>query len=116
MRGIFLGLALLALAGCGEAAEETAKGERSPLKGALLSQSIALPAGDARFPEPAGAMLNRNCLSCHSADMLLYQPRLTEAQWQATVAKMRDVYRAPIAAGDDAGIVAELMRMPAQRQ
>jgi hypothetical protein len=112
--GVSIGLvALLALAGCGGTSQPPPAPERRPFAGALASRTIALPADDVRFPEPAGALLNRNCLSCHSASMILYQPRLTEAQWQATVTKMRDAYKAPIAEADMAGIVRELVALDA---
>lgn len=107
--------ALLALAGCGATPEAAPKGERAALTGPLQARSIALPADESRFPEPGGMLLNRNCLSCHSTDMLLYQPRLTEAQWRATIEKMRDVFHAPIAEGDIEGLIAELGGLPAQR-
>jgi hypothetical protein len=114
MRGALAIAAMLALAGCG-ATPEAPTSERTPLRSALASRSITLPADATRFPEPAGALLNRNCLSCHSRDMLLYQPRLTEAQWVATIEKMRDAFHAPIAEADIPGLVAELARLPAQR-
>jgi|SRR6185503_19523016 len=105
-------LIALLLAGCGGAAPEAQEAPRpTPFSGALASRTIALPADEARFPEPAGALLNANCLSCHSASMILYQPRLTEAQWQAAVAKMRDAYKAPIAEQDVPGIVRELVAL-----
>jgi hypothetical protein len=106
---------LFALAGCGATPGETPKTERSALSGALAPRSIALPEDEARFPEPAGALLNRNCLSCHSADMVLYQPRLTEAQWRAAIEKMRDTFHAPIPDADVDGLVAELVALPPQR-
>lgn len=108
-------IALLALAGCGVAPEAAPKGERTPLQGVLQARSIVLPTDERRFPEPAGALLNRNCLSCHSIDMLLYQPRLNETQWRATIEKMRDAFHAPIAEADVDGLIAELGRLPAQR-
>ena len=107
-------LALLLLAGCGATPESPREPERRSFSGTLASRAIELPADDARFPEPAGALLNRNCLSCHSTTMILYQPRLTEAQWQATVAKMRDAYKAPIADQDMPGIVRELVALNAR--
>jgi hypothetical protein len=107
-------LIALLLAGCGGAAPEAQEAPRpTAFAGALASRTISLPTDEAQFPEPAAALLNRNCLSCHSTTMVLYQPRLTEAQWQATVAKMRDAYKAPIAEGDVAGIVRELMALNA---
>jgi hypothetical protein len=86
---------------------------RTSFSNTLASSRIELPADDAQFPEPGGALLNRNCLSCHSTSMILYQPRLTEAQWQAIVAKMREAYKAPIAEQDMAGIVRELVAVNA---
>jgi hypothetical protein len=106
-------LAALLTAGCGASPDSPPAPERRQFSGALASRRIELPADDTRFPEPAGALLNRNCLSCHSTTMILYQPRLTEAQWQAAVAKMRDTYKAPIAEGEVAGIVRELVALNA---
>ena len=106
---------LLALAACGATPGEAPRSERSSLEGALLSRTVALPEDEARFPEPAGALLNRNCLSCHSADMVLYQPRLTDAQWRAAIEKMRDTFHAPIPDADIEGLVAELVALSPQR-
>jgi hypothetical protein len=51
------------------------------------SKSDALLNGD--LPEdPARALVQRNCLLCHTADYITQQ-RLTEGQWQRTVDKMR---------------------------
>jgi hypothetical protein len=51
------------------------------------SKSEALLNGD--LPEdPARALVQRNCLLCHTADYITQQ-RLTEGQWQRTVDKMR---------------------------
>jgi mono/diheme cytochrome c family protein len=71
-----------------------AQGE-SPLS--LKSVSVDLPPGDDMFPNGPGAdAINNNCLACHSADMVLNQPALPKAQWQAQVDKMRTAYKAPI--------------------
>src|SRR6266446_4027893 len=52
---------------------------------------------DLLFPGGAGAdSINNNCLACHSADMVLNQPALPKAQWDAEVIKMHTAYRAPI--------------------
>jgi hypothetical protein len=115
MRGALTIAALLELAACGATPEAAPKGNRTSLRGPLLAQRIALPDGERRFPEPGGALINRNCLSCHSADMLLYQPPLSETQWRATIEKMRDAFHAPIAEADIPGLLAELTALPAQR-
>lgn len=73
---------------------------------ALTSTAVELPDDAATYPPgPHADLVNQRCLSCHSASMGLAQPRLTAAQWQATVEKMRDTYKAPIAPGDVPAIV-----------
>jgi hypothetical protein len=75
----------------------------------LKSESVDLPAGDREFPGGAAAdALNNNCLACHSAGMVLNQPNLPKAQWEAEVHKMISAYKAPIADADVAPIVAYL--------
>ena len=49
--------------------------------------------------------INNNCLACHSAGMLLTQPRLSRDQWQSEVDKMRNFYNVPVAAEDVPAIV-----------
>ena len=61
------------------------------------SVSVDLPPGDGMFPNgPSADAINNNCLACHSAGMVLNQPPLSKAQWQAEVDKMRTAYKAPI--------------------
>jgi mono/diheme cytochrome c family protein len=68
--------------------------------------SVELPPDVAAFPDgPNVAVVNRNCLACHSADMVLDQPRFPRATWAAEVTKMRNVYKAPITDADAALIV-----------
>ena len=63
----------------------------------MKSVSVDLPAGDRMFPDGPGAdVANDNCLACHSAGMVLNQPALPKAVWEAEVDKMRKVYKAPI--------------------
>src|SRR5262252_908176 len=67
----------------------------------LRSVSIDLPPGDRTFPDGPGAdAMNNNCLACHSAGMVLNQPALPKAEWEAEVEKMRATYKAPIDAKD----------------
>lgn len=64
---------------------------------AIKSTSVDLPPGDALFPGGAKAdAINNNCVACHSADMVLNQPALPKATWEAEVHKMINVYKAPI--------------------
>jgi hypothetical protein len=72
----------------------------------LKSDSVDLPAGDGMFPNGPGVdAINNNCLACHSADMVLNQPALPRAQWEAEVNKMRTAYKAPIDPKDVDGIL-----------
>lgn len=72
----------------------------------LKSVSVDLPPGDDMFPDGAGAdAINNNCLTCHSADMVLNQPALSKAQWEAQVNLMRAAYKAPIDPKDAGAIV-----------
>ena len=75
----------------------------------LHSVSADLPVGDRMFPGGADAeAINNNCLSCHSAGMVLNQPDLTRSTWERVVEKMRSQYKAPVAAEDVPAIVAYL--------
>lgn len=82
----------------------SAAAARSPI--ALKSLDLDLPSNDQMFPPGPGAdAANSNCLACHSVEMVLTQPALPKAAWEAEVAKMRDVYKAPVDPKDDPAIV-----------
>jgi hypothetical protein len=67
----------------------------------LTSVTVDLPTGDRMFPSgPGSDVANNNCLACHSAGMVLNQPALSKAQWQAEVNKMITAYKAPVDAKD----------------
>ena len=75
----------------------------------FASVHVDLPVGDRAFPGgPEAEAINNNCLTCHSAGMVLTQPRLTRAQWQAEVDKMIHTYKAPVDPADIDAIVAYL--------
>lgn len=77
----------------------------------LRSVSVDLPTSDRVFPGGAEAeKITANCTGCHSVGMVIHQPALTEAVWQAEVTKMRNVYKAPVAEEDVPAIVAYLVR------
>ena len=70
---------------------------RAEGKLSLKTVSVDLPADDRMFAnEPGSDAANNNCLACHSADMVLNQPALPKAQWDAEVIKMHTAYKAPI--------------------
>ena len=71
---------------------------------AIKSTTVDLPSGDSTFPGGTAAdAINNNCLTCHSSDMVLNQPALPKATWDAEVHKMISVYKARI---DDADVPA----------
>jgi len=76
----------------------------------LKSVNVDLPQSDRMFTGQGADALNNNCLACHSAGMVLNQPSLTKAAWQAEVNKMIQIYKAPIAAADTAAILDYLAR------
>lgn len=67
----------------------------------LQSVTVRLPISDRQFADDsagdAGAeAINANCLTCHSAGMVLNQPALTRTAWQQEVQKMRTQFKAPV--------------------
>jgi hypothetical protein len=82
----------------------------------LKSVSVDLPPGDDMFPNgPHADAVNNNCLGCHSADMVLNQPALPTAQWQAEIDKMRTAYKAPIDAQDVDAILDYLVSVKGEK-
>lgn len=78
--------ALLLLAAC----------DNAP-KVAFEDASITLPDDKVVLPEgPGRDAVLENCSACHSPSMLLQQPKVPRAKWEAIVGKMRKVYKAPI--------------------
>jgi hypothetical protein len=76
----------------------------------LKSVSVDFPPDRRTFPPgPGSDAVDGNCLACHSAGMVLYQPTLTKAQWEAEVTKMRNVYKAPVETADVDAIVGYLV-------
>lgn len=77
----------------------------------LHSANVELPSSDRMFPGgPDAETINNNCLACHSAGMVLNQPAMTQANWQAEVEKMQSAYKAPLALEDVPTIVDYLTR------
>lgn len=72
----------------------------------LQSLSVEYPDPLRQFPGGDKAeAVNNNCLACHSVGMVLTQPKLSRAEWQSVVDKMRNIYKAPIAPEDVPAIV-----------
>ena len=77
----------------------------------LKSVSVELPTSDRDFSGTDAQAINANCLSCHSASMVLNQPHLSQAEWAAIVEKMRHAYKAPVPDHDVTAIVQYLEAM-----
>jgi hypothetical protein len=77
----------------------------------LQSVRVDIPDRGMTFPGSGSDAINNNCLVCHSAGMVLTQPALSKAAWQAEVDKMIHVYKAPVPSEDVAAIVDYLARM-----
>lgn len=83
----------------------------------FASTHVDLPGDSESYPSgPHADTVNANCLACHSASMVLYQPSLTAAEWRKEVEKMRDAYGAPITDADIPAIVAYLSAMRESRR
>ena len=89
--------------------------ERAPAQGSgasapssVTGAGVTLHSVSVDFPDPGRLFpggdkanaINNNCLACHSAGMVLTQPRLSRAEWEAEVNKMRNIYKAPVDASD----------------
>ncbi len=81
----------------------------------LKSVKVDLPDSGRMFSGSGSDAINNNCLACHSAGMVLNQPALPKAAWQAVVNKMIDVYKAPVAEADAAAIVDYLTRTKGEK-
>lgn len=80
----------------------------------LQSVEISLPLDETGFAGPDADLLNANCTACHSASMVLLQPRMDAAGWAGSVKKMREIYKAPVEDGDAAKLPAALVRVTAR--
>ncbi len=75
----------------------------------LKSVNVTLPDGDRELPDGPGlAAVQSNCISCHTPGMILAQPAMPKAAWEAEVNKMRNVYKAPVNEKDVPDIVSYL--------
>jgi hypothetical protein len=75
---------------------------------------ITLPPETASYKPsdlPGYALVQRDCLVCHSAHYVLYQPSSSpRSYWEATVKKMKTPFGAPFAEEDIPAIVDYLVK------
>lgn len=110
MRVALLIAAAAALSACGRDAAPTQAVKATARVSVSLPDEPPTP-----WQGPGGALIERNCLACHSAEMIAHQPPLAPEKWQASIDKMRDVYKARIDPTDDAALVAALVATQAPR-
>ena len=100
MRMRMLGLAIVAATGL-----VSLPGDAKNLP-TLKSVRVKLPDNAATFPSGPGSQIaDKNCRECHTTEMVLFQPNMTHAGWEAEVNKMRNVYKAPVDPKDVGAIV-----------
>jgi mono/diheme cytochrome c family protein len=86
-----------------------AAGSRTAQALTLKSVDVTLPDSDRELPDGPGlAAVQSNCISCHTPGMILTQPAMPKAAWETEVAKMRNVYKAPVSEKDVPDIVTYL--------
>lgn len=77
-------------------------------------KSITLPPDGLQLVEselPGYAKARANCLICHSAEYMRYQPpTAARPYWEATVRRMKQVFNAPFNEADAPDIVDYLVR------
>jgi len=75
--------------------------------GLSSAKSITLPPDGVQLTAsalPGYAKAQANCVACHSAEYMVYQPpNATRAYWDAMVKRMKTVFKAPV---DDADMPA----------
>ena len=75
----------------------------------LTSTAVDLPSSERVFPPgPGRDVAQQNCTACHSVGMVMNQPDLPTATWDAEVHKMLATYKAPVDPADVPAIVAYL--------
>ena len=77
--------------------------------GAAAAKTIQLPSDPVQLKEsslPGYAKARANCVACHSAEYMLYQPpSAPRPYWDAMVKRMKAVFKAPINDADMPDIV-----------
>ena len=84
------------------------------LPAAAATKNITLPADAVQLKAsalPGYAKAQANCVACHSAEYMLYQPATApRPYWDTMVKRMQQVFKAPISDADMPEIVDYLVR------
>lgn len=84
------------------------------MAGQALPKTIQLPPDGVQLkasPLPGYAKAQANCVACHSAEYMLYQPpNAPRPYWDAMVKRMKAVFKAPVDDADMPAIVDYLVK------
>jgi hypothetical protein len=94
---------IIAVALLGSVALAALPSQADPLT--LKSVTVTLPDSTRLYEGDNSEAINNNCLACHSVGMVMNQPNMPKAGWQAVVTKMINVYKAEISQRDVPKIV-----------
>lgn len=79
-----------------------------------VTKTLALPPDGAQLtasPLPGYAKAKAQCVACHSAEYMLFQPPTApRAYWEAMVKRMKTVFKAPVVDEDMPAIVDYLVK------
>jgi mono/diheme cytochrome c family protein len=79
-----------------------------------ITKTIQLPPDGVQLkpsPLPGYAKAQANCVACHSAEYMLYQPPTApRGYWETMVKRMQVVFKAPVADADMPDIVDYLVK------
>ena len=82
--------------------------------GQALSKSIQLPPDGVQLKAsslPGYAKAQTNCVACHSAEYMVYQPpNASRPYWDAMVKRMKTVFKAPVPDDDIPALVDYLVK------
>ena len=86
----------------------------SALPAMAVTKTLVLPPDGAQLkpsPLPGYAKAQVNCVACHSAEYMLYQPATApRPYWDAMVKRMKTVFKAPVEEADMPEIVDYLVK------
>jgi len=116
---VVLGLALatgLTWPRVADSSAATDKASRGPAQ-TWAKVSVDMPTNYTAYPPGNGAEIaNGQCMICHSADMVLRQPPLTEDEWTGEINKMRNSFGAPLPADQVAALAKYLHGINGRQQ
>ena len=100
----------------GAALSTGAVASAAPPQPVFKPKSVTVPSPGAYFQGTGAAVLNQNCVTCHSAGFVNHQPVLAPATWTAEVTKMKKAFGAPYASAEIPKVVDALVARQKERK